>query len=111
MLPKLHSTNFEGMELIRPMYFIRERDINAWKNYHELKFIQCACRFTEGQAREEIGSQRAETKKLIKSLLAYNPQVEKNIFKSAENVTLDMILGYKKGGVKHSFLEEYDSKK
>ena len=111
MLPKLHSTNFEGMELIRPMYFIRERDINAWKNYHNLQFILCACRFTEGQARDEINSQRAATKKLIRSLLAYNPQVEKNIFKSAENVTLDMILGYKQGGVKHSFLDDYDSKK
>ena len=111
MLPKLHSTNFEGMELIRPMYFIRERDINSWKNYHELKFILCACKFTEGAHKEEINSQRAQTKKLIKELLAYNPQVEKNIFKSAENVTLDMILGYKQGGVKHSFLDDYDAKK
>lgn len=111
MLPKLHSTHFEGMELIRPMYFIRERDIVGWKNYHRLEFLQCACRFTEGAERKEINSQRSETKKLIRSLLSYNPQVEKNIFKSAENVTLDMILGYKKGGVRHSFLDDYDPKK
>lgn len=111
MLPKLHSTHFEGMELIRPMYFIRERDIVGWKNYHRLEFLQCACRFTEGAERKEINSQRSETKKLIRSLLSYNPQVEKNIFKSAENVTLDMILGYKKGGVRHCFLDDYDPKK
>lgn len=111
MLPKLHSTHFEGMELIRPMYFIRERDIVGWKNYHRLEFLQCACRFTEGTERKEINSQRSETKKLIRNLLSYNPQVEKNIFKSAENVTLDMILGYKKGGVRHSFLDDYDPKK
>lgn len=111
MLPKLHSTHFEGMELIRPIYFIRERDIVGWKNYHRLEFLQCACRFTEGAERKEINSQRSETKKLIRSLLSYNPQVEKNIFKSAENVTLDMILGYKKGGVRHSFLDDYDPKK
>ena len=111
MLPKLHSTHFEGMELIRPMYFIRERDIVGWKNYHRLEFLQCACRFTEGAERKEINSQRSETKKLIRSLLSYNPQVEKNIFKSAENVTLDMILGYKKGGVRHSLLDDYDPKK
>lgn len=110
MLPKLHSTHFEGMELIRPMYFIRERDIVGWKNYHRLEFLQCACRFTEGAAKKEINSQRSETKKLIRSLLSYNPQVEKNIFKSAENVTLDMILGYKSGGVRHSFLDDYDKK-
>lgn len=109
MLPKLHSTNFEGMELIRPMYFIRERDINAWRNYHQLEFIQCACKFTEGAYKEEINSQRAETKKLIKSLIKYNSQVEQNIFKSAENVNFDMILGYKKDGKKHLFLEEYDN--
>ena len=110
MLPKLHSTNFEGMELIRPMYFIRERDINSWKIYHNLEFILCACKFTEGANKNEINSQRAATKKLIRSLISYNPQVEQSIFKSAENVTLDMILGYKKGGIKHSFLDEYDKK-
>ena len=111
MLPKLHSTNYEGMEVIRPMYYIREKDINSWKNYHNLAFIRCACRFTEGVDTGELNSQRAETKKLIKDLLKYNPQVEKNIFRSASNVTLDMILGYKEGGKYHSFLDDYDNKK
>ena len=110
MLPKLHSTNFEGMELIRPLYFIRERDINAWKNYHELTFLQCACKFTEGITKKEVNSQRAETKKLIKSLLSYNKQVEQNIFKSAENVNIDKILGYKIGDKKVFYLDEYDKK-
>ncbi len=113
MLPKLHSENHEGMELIRPMYLIRERDIIRWKNYNELKFIQCACRFTENCAicdNGGSGSQRLETKKLIHSLLDYNPMVEKNIFKSASNVNLDKIIGYKKNGVLHSYLEDYDKK-
>ena len=110
MLPKLHSTNFEGMELIRPLYFIRERDINAWKNYHNLTFLQCACKFTEGITKKEVNSQRAETKKLIKSLLSYNKQVEQNIFKSAENVNIDKILGYKIGDKKVFYLDEYDKK-
>lgn len=111
MLPKLHSTNHTGMELIRPMYLIREKDIIAWKKFNELQFIQCACRFTENCAicdNGGSGSQRLATKQLIHSLLKYNSQVEKNIFKSAENVTLDMILGYKVGGKKVSFLDDYD---
>ena len=115
MLPKLKSTNFEGMELIRPMYLIREKDIISWKNYHHLQFIQCACRFTENCAICDNGgggSQRYATKQLIKELVKnYNPQVEKNIFKSADNVTLDMILGYKEKGVHHNYLENYDKKK
>ncbi len=113
MLPKLHSENHEGMELIRPMYLIRERDIIRWKNYNELKFIQCACRFTENCAicdNGGSGSQRLETKKLIHELLDYNPMVEKNIFKAASNVNLDKIIGYKKNGVLHSYLEDYDKK-
>ena len=112
MLPKLKSTNYEGMELIRPMYLIREKDIFAFKNFHQLQFLQCACRFTENVAQNEnTGSQRLATKKLIHDLLKYNPQVEKNIFKSASNVTLDMILGYKIGGKKVSFLDNYDNQK
>lgn len=115
MLPKLKSTNFEGMELIRPMYLIREKDIISWKNYHHLQFIKCACRFTENCAICDNGgggSQRYATKQLIKELVKnYNPQVEKNIFKSADNVTLDMILGYKEKGVHHNYLENYDKKK
>lgn len=110
MLPKLHSTNYPGMELIRPMYFIRERDVIGWKNYHSLEFLQCACRFTENCAIDENASQRKFTKELIKQLLKNNSQVEKNIFKSASNVTLDMVLGYKKGGQRYSFLDDYDSK-
>lgn len=110
MLPKLHSTNFNGMELIRPMYFIREKDIISWQRRSELTFIQCACKLTESVAHDEMVSQRAETKKLIEQLLKTNPQVEKNIFKAADNVTLDMILGYKEGGEYHSFLDDYDLK-
>ena len=110
MLPKLHSTNFEGMELIRPMYFVREKDIKAWAKHHDLHFIQCACRFTEEAAIDESKSQRAATKRLIQELKKDIPQVEQNIFKSAENVTLDMILGYKNEGISHSFLDEYDKK-
>lgn len=109
MLPKLHSTNYEGMELIRPMYYIREKDIIAFKNHHNLEFIQCACRFTENCATNVSESKRLETKLLIKQLLKTNPQVEKNIFKSASNVTLDMILGYKEKGIYHSFLDNYDN--
>ena len=111
MLPKLHSTNFEGMELIRPMYFIREKDIKLWAKHHNLEFIQCACKFTEESAHDESRSQRAATKKLIQELKKSIPQVEQNIFKAAENVTLDMILGYKNEGIQHSFLDNYNKKK
>ena len=98
MLPKLHSANYEGMELIRPMYLIREADILRWKKYNNLQFIQCACRFTENCAICDNGgggSQRANTKHLIHELLDYNPMVEKNIFKSDQNVNLDKIISYK----------------
>lgn len=108
MLPKLHSTNYEGMELIRPMYFIREKDIVSWQNRSNLQFIRCACKLTEGVEHDELTSQREETKKLIASLTKNNKQVEQNIFQAANNVTLDMILGYKYKGEKHSFLDEYD---
>ena len=111
MLPKLHSTNFEGMELIRPMYFIREKDIKCWAMHHNLEFIQCACKFTEKAKETALNSQRAFTKELIQELKKDIPQVEQNIFKSAENVTLDMVLGYKNQGVSHSFLDDYDNKK
>ena len=110
MLPKLHSTNFEGMELIRPLYLIREKDIIAWSNYNELEFIRCACKFTETIDLEkeiESGSRRMDTKKLINKLLDYNPNVEKNIFKCTSNVNLNKILGYKKDGKVIPFLERY----
>ena len=111
MLPKLHSQNYEGMELIRPMYYIREKDIIRWKKFNELQFIQCACRFTENCAICDNGgggSQRYATKKLIEDLQSYNPMIEKNIFKSAMNVNLDKIIAYKEKGEIHSFLDDYD---
>lgn len=111
MMPKLHSTNFEGMELIRPMYFIREDDICKWRDYNELHFLQCACHFTEtcSTCHEDgtTSSKRLETKKLIAMLKKTNPFVEKNIFRSMENVNLDTVLEYKKRGERHSFLDEY----
>ena len=107
MVPKLHSLNFEGMELIRPMYLIREKDIKAWKNASSLEFLQCACKLTEALVVDETVSQRYQTKKLISELTKYNPLVEKNIFKCTENVNLNMMLGYKLDGVHHSFLDAW----
>lgn len=111
MMPKLHSTNFEGMELIRPMYFIRESDICAWRDYNELHFLQCACHFTETcstcHTDGTTSSKRLETKKLIERLKKDNPFVESNIFRSVENVQLNTIIEYKKDGVRHNFLDEY----
>ena len=111
MMPKLHSTNFEGMELIRPMYLIRESDIIAWRDYNELHFLQCACHFTDTctTCHEDgtTSSKRLETKKLIAELKKTNPFVETNIFNSMENVNLSTVLAYKKDGIKHSFLDEY----
>ena len=111
MLPKLHSDNNEGMELIRPLYLIREKDIKAWAKYNDLRFIMCACRFTEAcSVDNEINmSQRLMTKKLIQDLKKnYNDNVEKNIFAAASNVNMNMIIGYKKDGEKYSFLDTYD---
>ena len=111
MMPKLRSTNFEGMELIRPLYFVREEDIKHWRDYNGLHFIQCACRFTDTcttcRATGESASKRLETKNLIARLKETNPQVEKNILKATENVVLNKVLGYKKDGVRRSFLEDY----
>ena len=113
MLPKLHSDNFDNMELIRPLYLIREKDILTWVSSNNLHFIRCACKMTErihnntGDSR----SQRQETKKLIASLKDYNANVESNIFKSAENVNLDKIMAYKIDNIKHNFLDDYDTKK
>lgn len=112
MMPKLHSTNFEGMELIRPMYLIREDDIKHWRDYNKLNFIQCACHFTDTcsscNTDKSTGSKRMEVKKLIKQLKESNPFIESNIFRSVENVHLDTIIAYKEKGVVHSFLERYD---
>ena len=111
MMPKLHSLNFEEMELIRPMYLIREDDIKAWRDEHELTFLQCACKFTEENQDahdEENASKRLEIKQLIKDLKKVNPFVEGNIFKSVENVNLKTIMAYKDDEGKHLFLEHYD---
>lgn len=112
MMPKLHSKNFPGMELIRPMYFIREKDIIRWRNYNNLHFINCACRLTESCAScggEGKGSKRAYVKRLIHKLEKEEPQIVNNILKSMSNVSLSMVLSYKdRTGVKHDFLDEYD---
>ena len=111
MMPKLHSTNYEGMELIRPLYLIREQDLKSWCRYNDLHFIQCACKFTDTCTtcnNEENRSKRVEIKELIKTLKQVNPYVEGNIFKSVENVSLEAIVAYKIDGVKHSFFETYD---
>ena len=113
MMPKLHSTNFEGMELIRPLYLVREDDIKAWRDYNGLNFIQCACKFTDTCTtcnNEENQSKRVEIKELIKTLKQVNPHVESNIFRSVENVNIDTVVAYKQNGVKHNFLDEYDNK-
>ena len=111
MMPKLHSTNFEGMELIRPLYLVREDDIKAWRDYNDLHFIQCTCKFTDTCTtcnNEENQSKRIEIKNLISELKKTNRFVEGNIFKSVENVNLNTIVAYKKDGVKHNFLDTYD---
>lgn len=113
MMPKLHSTNFESMELIRPLYLVREDDIKAWRDYNHLHFIQCACKFTDTCTtcnNEENQSKRVEVKELIRKLKEKNPFVESNIFKSVENVNLDTVVAYKQGGVRHHFLDTYDQK-
>ena len=110
MLPKLHSTNFEGMELIRPLYCIHEEDILAWKQYNDLEFIQCACRFTENCTMCDNGgggSKRQETKILLRRLKRDNPNIENSIFRSIHAVALDTMPGYKSEGVEHSFLERF----
>lgn len=110
MMPKLHSTNFLGMELICPMYLIREKDIIRWRNYNGLHFIQCACRLTESCAScggTEQGSKRGAIKELIRSLMEENHQVGQNIFRSVENVCLDTVISYKQAGKRHHFLDTY----
>lgn len=110
MMPKLHSTNFEGMELIRPMYLIREDDIKRWRDFNDLHFIQCACKFTDTctSCNPDNASKRQEIKNMIREMKKINPQVESNIFRSVENVNIDTVIAYKKDGVKHNFLETYN---
>ncbi len=107
MPPKLHSDNFEGMELIRPLYCVREDDIIAWARYNRLEFIRCACRFTENAAADTGASKRQEIKQLIKTLKRGNPDIEMSIFNSIHAVCLDTMPGWKTGGETHSFLERY----
>ena len=123
MMPKLHSTNFQGMELIRPLYYVKEEDILAWKDYNSLHFLQCACRFTEQIAKEQAArgmageaadivhtSKRQEMKELIRSLRKTSPFIDANIMKSVENINLDACLGYVKNGVRRHFMDEYDKR-
>lgn len=114
MMPKLHSTNFEGMELIRPLYLVREADIKHWCSYNNLEFIQCACKFTETCSDiDKDGhsvSKRMEIKNLIAEMKKINPQVEKNIFRSVENVNLNTLIAYKDGNGTHNFLDTYNEK-
>lgn len=113
MMPKLHSTNFEGMELIRPLYMVKEADIIAWAKYNNLEFIQCACRFTENYTIDDNGgnnSKRQEMKELINTFRKINPNIENNIFRSVENVNLDTIISYHRGDNYSHFLDNYDLK-
>ena len=113
MMPKLHSTNFPGMELIRPMYLVHEEAILDWVRYHELHFLQCACRFTEQYEVDENGannSKRQEMKELIARFRMISPVIEKNIFRSVENVNLNTIISYHKGDEHYHFLDDYDQK-
>ena len=111
MMPKLNSTNFEGMQLIRPLYMVREDDINRWRDYNGLRFIQCACKFTDTCTTcapdSRTVSKRMEIKQLIAKLKLVNPQVEYNIFKSVENVMLNQVIAYKDDEGRHSFLERF----
>ena len=111
MMPKLHSKNFEGMELIRPLYLVREADIIAWKNYHDLQFIQCACRFTENCPMCDNGgggSKRQEIKTMLRELRKINKNIDMNIFRSVENINLETVISYHKGAESHHFLDDYE---
>ena len=111
MLPKLHSDNFPGLELIRPLYLVREESIISWMNSNDLKFINCACKLTEDiEDVDKINSKRKEIKLLIKDIKKINPNVDLNIFKALDNVNCDGVLTYKINGEKHSFLDDYDKK-
>ncbi len=109
MMPKLHSTNFEGMELIRPMYLVKEEEVVHWSQYNDLHFLQCACRFTENCSTDDTasGSKRKEMKLLIKRFREVNPNIDMNIFKSVHDVNLKTIIGYHDGDKKYNFLDDY----
>lgn len=110
MMPKLHSANFPGMELIRPLYCVHEDDIIAWARYNDLHFLRCACRLTENTCEEPSVSKRKEVKELLRTLRQENPQVEKSVFRAIHAVSLDTFPGYKTRGEEHSFLEWYGSR-
>ncbi|MGL5676259.1 MAG: tRNA 2-thiocytidine biosynthesis TtcA family protein [Cellulosilyticaceae bacterium] len=113
MMPKLHSTNFEGMELIRPLYMVKEESIIAWARYNDLRFIQCACRFTENCMLDDNGggSKRQEMKMLVKKFRQTNPHIDMNIFRSMHNVNLSTVIGYRKEDERYNFLDDYDTQK
>ncbi len=109
MMPKLHSENFEGIELIRPLYLVKEDDIRSWAKTNGLVFLNCACRFTEeNYEKDETESKRLEMKRLIKELKKNNPNIDYNIFKSLDNINMNCVLGWKYDKEKHTFLDEYD---
>ncbi len=108
MMPKLHSTNYDGLELIRPLYLIKEDDIISWKNFNNLEFLNCACKFTEEYSKDERDSKRYEIKYLIKELKKKNKNIDTNIFTAYENVNLDTIVRYKKDGKEYNFLDDYE---
>lgn len=111
MVPKLHSDNFEGLELIRPLYLVKEEDVISWKKFNELEFLNCACRFTEQNYKEENKtSKRLEIKSLIKQLKEINPDVDYNIFKSMDNINLNCVLGYSKNGKRIEFVDDYENR-
>lgn len=110
MMPKLHSTNFEGMELIRPMYLVKEESIIAWAKYNNLTFLQCACNFTEKNNLDNVSSKRLETKNLIKELRKKYEDIDINIFRSVEDVNLNTIIGYHKDDFEYNFLDDYEKK-
>lgn len=112
MLPKVHSENFKGIDLIRPLYLVKEEDIISWRNFNNLTFINCACRFTEGCSLINDGtSKRKEIKELIKELKKKNPYIDDNIFKSLDNINLDCVLGYRKDNKKYNFLDDFKKEK
>ncbi len=108
MMPKLHSKNFEGMELIRPLYLVKEQDILAWRNYNRLEFLQCACRLTEGTASGTVDSARKDVKELIAQLRRKNPNIDSNIFRSAGNVNLETLIAYHDSSSRRNFLDTYE---
>jgi len=110
MLPKLHSDNFEGVDLIRPLYLVKEDNIIAWSKYNDLTFLNCACTFTEKSSNDESISKRKEIKKLIKELKKNNEEIDHNIFKALDNINLNCVLGYKHNQEKHTFLEDFNKK-